>query len=269
MQTTSGFIQSNGVKIHYARSGGEKTPMVLCHGITDNGRCMLRLAEYLAPRFDVIMMDARGHGRSDAPEDGYTSDHHAEDLHQLILALELHNPIIYGHSMGARTTVRFAAKYPDVPIAIILEDPVYITPLSEEEMIAGKLWLEQLPVEIQYRKTLSEAERLEIAKEQSHRDWLESEQLEWARSKLQVSPNVVKVGGSMRYISDDFPKITCPVLILKADTDPEIRAKNTAAAAKIPHGKLYHVEGAGHNVRRDNWPATIQYLDQFLESLSP
>lgn len=170
MQTTSNFIQTNGIKIHFERIRGNKTPIVLCHGITDNGRCMLRLSDHLSPDYDVIMVDARGHGLSDAPENGYSSDHHADDLFGLIKGLMLENPIIYGHSMGARTTVRLAAKYPDLPRAVILEDPVYILPLSENEKAARAQWRQQLINEINYRKTLSEAERLQIAKEQNHAD---------------------------------------------------------------------------------------------------
>ena len=267
MQTQSAYIKTNGITIHFERTAGDKPPFLLCHGITDNGRCMLRLAEHLAPQYDVIMIDARGHGLSDAPDDGYSSDHHADDLFGLIKELNLKYPIIYGHSMGARTAVRFAAKYPDIQRAVILEDPVNIFPMNEEEKAASAKWLQQLPNEIQQRKTLSEAKRVEIAKQQNHADWTEAEQIEWAKSKSQVSPNVVKVGLSMGSIVDDLPMMTCPVLVLKADTDKETRRKNKAAIARIPKGKIIHVTGAGHNVRRDKWYDTIKYLDAFLDSL--
>jgi len=267
MQTTSEFILTNGIKIHFERTGGNKTPFVLCHGITDNGRCMLRLAEHLTPNYDVFMVDARGHGLSDAPEDGYSSDHHADDLFGLIKGLKLKNPIIYGHSMGARTTVRLAAKYPTIPRAVILEDPVNILPLSEAEENAGAQWSQQLADEIRHRKTLSEAERLQIAKEQNHADWTQSEQFEWAKSKTQVSPNIIKVGHTMGSIISDFPLLACPVLILKADTDKVIQQKNTVSVAQIPHSQIIHISGAGHNIRRDNWVDTIDYLDEFLASV--
>lgn len=267
MQIQSEFIKTNGVKIHFERTGGDKQPFLLCHGITDNGRCMLRLAEHFALKYDVIMIDARGHGLSDAPEDDYSSDHHANDLFGLIKGLKLKRPIIYGHSMGARTSVRFGSKYPDIPQAIILEDPVNIIALTDEEKAASTQWLRQLPKEIQHRKTLSEAERIQIAKQQNHPDWTETEEIEWAKSKAQVSPNVAKVGLTMGSIIDDFPILACPVLVLKADADKEIQQKNEASIARIPNGKIIHVTGAGHNVRRDNWADTIKYLDAFLDSL--
>lgn len=267
MQTTSNFIQTNGIKIHYERTGGNKPPFVFCHGITDNGRCFLRLAKHLEADFDVVMIDARGHGKSDAPLEGYSADHHADDLNGLIQFLGLDKPILYGHSMGARTVSRLAAKVPDLPRAVILEDPVYIIPMSDEEIKGTRQWVQQMPAEIQRWKTLSEAELLQMAAEAGYSDWTNAEQLEWAKSKTQVSPQVFSMGNTIGTITEDFPQITCPVLILKADADTKTRNKNEVATATIPNGKIIHVTGAGHNIRRDNWAASIQHLDAFLESL--
>ncbi len=266
-KTQSSFVETNGINIHYERLGDGKQPFLLCHGITDNGCCMLRLGEYLANRFDVILVDARGHGQSDKPEEGYSSDHHADDLYGLIQALDLEKPIIYGHSMGARTTIRLAAKYPDMPKAVIIEDPVYIIPMTVADLEAGRAWAEGMPDEIRRWKTLSEAERLQMAEEAGHPDWRDVDKLEWAKSRVQVSTNVFKMGGSMANIPDDFPLITCPVLVLKADADEEIRHKNETSIAKIPQGKILHIKGAGHNVRRDNWAETIRNLDEFLTTI--
>jgi len=267
MKTSSNFIHSNGIKLHFERTGDGKPPFVFCHGITDNGRCFLRLAEHLKSRFDVIMIDARGHGKSDAPEVGYTADHHADDLFGVIQSLNLVKPILYGHSMGARTVSRFAAKFPELPQAIILEDPVFIIPLTEAEIEAHDQWAQQMPAEIQRWKTMTAEARLQMAQQAGHPDWTEAEKIEWAKAKAQVSPQVMAVGNAMGTILEDFPKITCPVLILKADAEPEIQRKNAAAAASIAKGEIVHIPNAGHNVRRDNWSATIRHLDGFLKEL--
>ena len=268
MQSTSKFVKTNGIQIHYERTGGDKPPFVLCHGITDNGRCFLRLAEHLAPRFEVILVDARGHGLSDAPEDGYSAEHHADDLAGLITALGLNQPVIYGHSMGARTVSRLAAKNPDLPRAVILEDPVYLLPMSREESEATLTWVRQMPAEIRRWKTLSETDLMAMAKEQGHPDWTEAEQVEWARAKAQVSPNVFKMGSTMETITADFPLIICPVLILKADAAQEIRTRTQAAVSNLLNGKIIHITNAGHNVRRDNWTDTIYHLENFLGELA-
>ncbi|MFM7679135.1 MAG: alpha/beta fold hydrolase, partial [Roseiflexaceae bacterium] len=58
-----GMINSNGVQIAYQRMGNG-VPIVFLHGMTDSGACWKLLAGNLASRYDVILVDARGHGRS-------------------------------------------------------------------------------------------------------------------------------------------------------------------------------------------------------------
>ena len=61
-------------------------------------------------------------GKKAAPKKGGAASH-AKDLMGLVTKLNLQRPILLGHSMGAMTTLAFAGAYPDVPRAILLEDP--------------------------------------------------------------------------------------------------------------------------------------------------
>src|SRR5207302_5498122 len=108
----AGDIEVNGLRLHYTRTGGARPPVVLAHGVTDDGLCWAPVAEALAPEYDVIMVDARGHGRSDAPEQGYDPATQAADLAGVIAALNLQKPFVLGHSMGAATTLVMAGTYP-------------------------------------------------------------------------------------------------------------------------------------------------------------
>jgi pimeloyl-ACP methyl ester carboxylesterase len=118
-----GDVIANGIKIHYYRTGGDKPPFVLAHGFSDSGLCWTRVARVLAESYDLIMADARGHGLSDAPEGGYTSQEHAADLAGLIEALGLDRPTLMGHSMGASTVAATAVCYPELAACAVLEDP--------------------------------------------------------------------------------------------------------------------------------------------------
>ena len=64
----SGFIPTNGIHVHYTRTGGDKPLVVLAHGFSDDGLCWTPVAQLLEADYDVTMVDARYHGRSDAPE---------------------------------------------------------------------------------------------------------------------------------------------------------------------------------------------------------
>lgn len=63
----TGICQVNGINIHYLRTGGDKPPGVLLHGLMTSGVCWTPVARALESNYDVIMPDARGHGNSSAP----------------------------------------------------------------------------------------------------------------------------------------------------------------------------------------------------------
>src|SRR5581483_8179135 len=76
----TGDIGVNGVRLRYIRTGGNKPPVVLAHGFSDAGLCWTPVAQALEADYDLVMVDARGHGFSDAPETGYTLPEMASDL---------------------------------------------------------------------------------------------------------------------------------------------------------------------------------------------
>jgi pimeloyl-ACP methyl ester carboxylesterase len=136
------YVETNGLRLHYTRTGGDKPPIVLTHGVTDAGPCWMPVAETLAAEYDAIMVDARGHGRSDAPEGGYGPAEQADDLAGVITALALERPAVLGHSMGAATALVLAGVCSDLPGAILLEDPPawwtgwFDTPAARERHVA-------------------------------------------------------------------------------------------------------------------------------------
>src|SRR5436190_23731150 len=55
---------ADGARIHYTRTGGQKPPVLLLHGVQANGLTWLRTAKALESTYDVVMPDFRGHGQS-------------------------------------------------------------------------------------------------------------------------------------------------------------------------------------------------------------
>src|SRR6185436_8728375 len=94
----------------YRRTGGNKLPLVLLHGLTGSGDCWRPLARALEAEFDVVMPDARGHGNSSTPLSGYRYEDYARDVVGLIQGLELAAPVLLGHSMGGMTAAVVASQ---------------------------------------------------------------------------------------------------------------------------------------------------------------
>ena len=111
-----------------------KPPVILLHGLMTNGACWAILAHSLAEEFDVIMPDARGHGKSSAPDDGYRYEDHANDVIGLIKALKLSSPIIVGHSMGGMTAALVASRNPSLLRGVILADPTFLSPKVQHDV---------------------------------------------------------------------------------------------------------------------------------------
>ena len=113
-QWKTGYVVSCGTKLHYYRTGGSKQPLVLLHGITDDGLCWTPVAKVLANDYDVIMVDLRGHGKSEAPDQGYSYETMANEVAGLLNGLEVESPIVIGHSMGGMILVNPCQSSPRV-----------------------------------------------------------------------------------------------------------------------------------------------------------
>ncbi|SEH19923.1 Pimeloyl-ACP methyl ester carboxylesterase [Sphingopyxis sp. YR583] len=130
----SGICRANGIDIHYLRTGGNKPPLVVLHGLIGSGACLSPLAQVLEDHFDVILPDARGHGESSAPEQGYLYPNLADDIIGLVAELGLEAPILAGHSMGGMTAALAASKLRLAIEALVLIDPTFISPEWQREV---------------------------------------------------------------------------------------------------------------------------------------
>ncbi|MDH6233169.1 N-formylmaleamate deformylase [Mesorhizobium soli] len=130
----SGICRANGINIHYRRTGGDKPPLVALHGLIGSGACLLPLAHALEDAFDVVLPDARGHGGSSAPENGYLYSDLADDVLGLIEELELNAPTLVGHSMGGMTAALVASELGSATKAVVLIDPTFISPEWQREV---------------------------------------------------------------------------------------------------------------------------------------
>ena len=110
-QGASTITTRDGVELYY-KDWGHGPVIVLCHGWPLSSDSWESQMFFLANNgFRVIAHDRRGHGRSSQPWDGNDMDHYADDLAQLIEALDLKNIFLVGFSTGGGEVARYIGRH--------------------------------------------------------------------------------------------------------------------------------------------------------------
>lgn len=143
--TTSRFVAANGLRLHYLEAGSGTTTLVLLPGLTANAHSFDGLlAAGLTDELHVLAFDARGRGRSDKPDSGYTIADHADDLVASLDVLGLERVVLAGHSFGGLLTYYTAAHHPDrVAKAVVLDAPVELDPAILDQIAPSLARLER------------------------------------------------------------------------------------------------------------------------------
>ena len=262
------FVQINGKKLHYYRAGSGDQTLILLHGASDNGMCWKPTADILAKEYTVLMPDAQGHGLSDRLGPEFKFSDHAHQIAGLVKELGIKAPVLMGHSMGGTAATNTAALYPDLPKAIILEDPGWMTP-GETPPIRGE-------GAVDMRKRAEQFQKLTVEElvDQCHKEsplWSYEELLPWAESKKQFDTTLFSSFNINELPwTEMVPKIQCPALLLTAENG--IVSDNAVAQAMeiwTAEKPLYHVKimGVGHNIRRENFKLFYDSLQEFLQGL--
>jgi esterase len=108
---------------NYQIIGSNANPkLVFLHGLMGFGSNWKSVARHYEDRFQSLLLDQRGHGRSFQPPTGYKIDDYVSDLEQILAELGWSEVILVGHSMGARVAARFAERFPQKVLRLILVD---------------------------------------------------------------------------------------------------------------------------------------------------
>ncbi len=271
---TQNDLSVNGVRLHYYRTGhGDKHPLVLVHGFSDNGLCWTPTARDLESEYDVIMPDMRAHGLSDRVQPGKKVDM-AADLAGLIRTLGLKRSIVGGHSMGAMITYQIGVRFPELASALVLEDPPWWLPRPVQTLHPGQpaenpiaKWAKDLP-----NHTLEE---LLVQYREEHPNWPEETVRLMCASKKQLDPTILDTMTDTMHFEESgwlttIQNIAHPMLLFTAN--PELGGIVTSeVAAKIcelnPKVTIVNIPDVGHLIRFDNYIAFMDALRAFLKQV--
>ncbi len=245
-------IEIKGTKINYIQQGSGAWDVVCLHGWGQNIAMMQQITDHLQDRFRVTVLDFPGFGASSEPLVSWNAEDYAECLHGFLLALNIVQPILIGHSFGGHIAITYAAKY-----------PVHKMVLTGASGIRPKHGLKWKLKTAAYKlaKKLVSLPGLNRYKE-ALQQYFGSE--DYKNSSGVMRQTLVKVVN--HDVSELLEKITMPVLLVWGDQDEAVplwMGKKMEQA--MPAAGLAIFEGEDHYAYWHQWDRFNRCLDIFLK----
>lgn len=212
----SGYAPVNGVKIWYSVFGRGK-PVILLHGGLANSNYWGHLVPALSNRYQVIVMDSRGHGGSTRDSEPISYDLMASDVLAVMDFIKIEKAAIIGWSDGAIIGLDIAINHPARLTRLFAfaanSDPDGVADIANSPVF--NKYLERAKAE--YQKLSPTPTEYDAFLAQITKMW-------------ETQP---------RFTADDLHRITTPTWIVDADHDEAIKRSNTLFMAdQIPNSGL-------------------------------
>ncbi len=108
-----------GKHLHY-RTTGQGPAVLLLHGFLESLQIWDALTIHMQDRFQLIVLDLPGHGRSENLSDVHAMEDMAEVAYMLLKHVGVSSCVVIGHSMGGYVGLAMARLYPDNVRSVIL-----------------------------------------------------------------------------------------------------------------------------------------------------
>lgn len=240
---------------HNTGADGDAPTIIMLHEALGTIRMWRDFPQRLANAtgLSCLVYERRGHGKSD-PQTVVPRpvDFHNEEtdrfLHGLITSLNLKNPILFGHSDGATIALKYAARFPAVPRAVIsLAAHVFV----EDVTIDGIEMAAQTYANTDWKSRL----------ERHHFDQTDTVFRAWVDTWRQPAFRTWQM-------IDELPAITCPALILQGDDDQFGSNDQVTTIANHVSGPVtsHIIPNCGHIPHLETPDAVIESVRHFLDT---
>jgi len=240
----------NGLRLYYERHGDSGEPLVLVHGYTGDVTDWRHQIPEFSRTHQLLVMDERGHGRSEAPRDrsSYTIEQMADDVEVLIDQLGIGRCHLLGHSMGGGVVQEIALRSPQKLLSLILHDTSCKFGMAGDPVMTQ--WRDKRLALADTDGMAAVAEVPPIVKPPPH---MPAERLEETRLRLsKMSPDAF-IGGwqglrDWQGTDDRARGISVPTLIIYGDRDaPGLIEGSKKLAELIPDSRVEVIPEAVHS----------------------
>lgn len=258
------------MKLFY-RKYGEGPPLVILHGLYGASDNWVTVARRISHYYTVYLPDQRNHGRS--PHSGrHDYEAMSSDLFELVSGLDLGKFFLAGHSMGGKTAVSFALRWPEMLEGLLIADiSPFETKASNSKSFDQHMEILTTLAETDISKVTSRNELEKLLSERIPSDRIralimknteraEDGGFKWKINSLALLNNLENIVESVAGEENYYEPVTgFPVVFLKGENSDYLPEKDFPKILKLfPAAEFKIIKNAGHWIQADNPEAVIQ-----------
>lgn len=275
-------IDSNGTRISiYEGTKRTGETILFLHPQGSTAEIWQSVLDLFNDDYHVVLMDLRGHGKSEKPAQGYDIHTQCDDILSVMDSLKIEKAHLVGNSLGGDIATAFAAFYPDRVLSLTNIDSGMINYIGENG--ERDITKEQVIIEFSNREIKGFSSKIELYHYVQKvfppaiwsgyfEEWFKYVtifQLEDGRISYQIpisiNTQIMEMVCDLNYL-ELYKTITCPILFLPAETEEKlsIKLENIKEAGKYTYTKTTVIPGSKHLMVLDQGQQIFKEIAKFL-----
>jgi len=260
------YVQVGGLVLRY-RTCGSGPPLLLLRGLGRTVDHWLGFEERLGRSFEVVALDLRGAGSSDAPRPPYSTARMADDTAGALRALGYRSAHVFGFSLGGMVAQMLAVRHPGRVRRLALgccspglRHGVRAPLRAVARLLTAPLRSPEAAQRAAARTTLSPVARTEHPEILER--WIEL-QRRWPTARRGFYGQLW--AAAFHNAGESLRHVRAPALILHGEVDALVPSANAERLAELlPDARVAIVPGAGHDFPLERPEHTARRLEEFL-----
>ena len=263
-------------RFHFQLLGKEQGPkLVFLHGLMGSLANWKPTARAFENKYQILLYDQRGHGRSFQPDSGFRPEDYAEDLERILDELAWEEINLVGHSMGGRNAICFAARNMHRVNKLVVEDIGPNADPARIQQIHRLLQGVPLPFENrfvardffrgEFLEKFSQEPNIQALAKYLHSNLKANDRGEmvWKFSSKAIL-ETMEAGRSRDYWTQ-WRKISAPSLLLRGEHSRELPPSiYEQMLDENPRAQGRVIRGAGHWIHSEQLESFTQSLQDFF-----
>ncbi len=240
------------MELNFKKVGESGKELVILHGLFGSLDNWMTLAKKFGEDYQVYLLDQRNHGQSNHSEQ-FDYPIMAEDLKEFIKKHQLNQPLILGHSMGGKTAMHFAAKYPELLSKLVIVDIAPVNyPVHHQEILNAMKKVDfdaverRSDVEDVLKEDIEEAGVRQFLLKNLY--WVADGQLDWRFNLKVLSENIEEISAGMQ-ITQTYEGST--LFLSGGKSNYIIEQYHSKIFEFFPNATIKTIQHAGHWVHAE------------------